>query len=209
MLAIKQIVQYKRQSRTNLGFVTASNQNEIEARMTEFPYSSIIWLTQGKYTIVDNDCPLLDSNDSWHIRSSSDGYLYAIKRVKGKNLKMHRVLTNCPDNKLVDHKNHNTLDNRLANLRICSIGDNNRNRKLDKANSSGFKGITERTNMSGKFWQTMVSFNNRNIHVGVYKTPEEAARAYDIAAIKYHGEFALTNEMLGLLPTPPKQKGGM
>jgi hypothetical protein len=58
-----------------------------------------------------------------------DGYNWYV-RNRYKNLKLHRYLTDCPRDKIIDHINRDTLDNRKQNLRICTISDNNRNRPL-------------------------------------------------------------------------------
>lgn len=96
----------------------------------------------------------------------------------------------------VDHINENRKDNRLSNLRTCNNGENMRNRGPQKNNKSGFKGVYQ-DKKSGK-WISKINFESKAYHCGLYKNKEDAARAYDIKCLELHGEFAKTNEMLGL-----------
>jgi hypothetical protein len=108
-------------------------------------------------------------------------------------IKLHRYLVNAPRNKIVDHANGNTLDNRKSNLRICTHAENTRNQKISRRNTSGFKGvrclpgITGRGN--GKKYQARIRHEGKLINLGVFSTPEQAYRAYCEASKKYHGEF--------------------
>jgi HNH endonuclease len=97
----------------------------------------------------------------------------------------------------IDHKNRNPADNSIANLRPSSHPENMRN--VARYGSSGFKGVTRHSSK----WRAVINVNGRKINLGVHSTPQEAAAAYDKAAREYHGEFATTNEMLGLLPRSP------
>lgn len=89
-----------------------------------------------------------------------------------------RLLLQPPANKVVDHINHNTLDNRRENLRICSVCENAQNRR--------FKGYSKH----GNKWQVRLDVNGTHIHVGTFATEEEAQLARRAAEIIYFGEFA-------------------
>jgi hypothetical protein len=105
---------------------------------------------------------------------------------------MHRLLSNNNNKSLItDHVNGNTLDNRKSNLRICSFSDNNKNRKISKNNSTGYKGVVY--DKRNKKFIAKIGLNKKQIYLGYYIDPIDAARAYNAAAIKYFGEFANLN----------------
>lgn len=108
---------------------------------------------------------------------------------------MHRLILDVPKGAEVDHINGNGLDNRRRNLRICTRSENQWNRRLAPNNTSGFKGVYR---FQGK-WRAQIQSFGKKIHIGLYETRIEAARAYDEVAIKCHGDFAATNKRLGLL----------
>lgn len=124
---------------------------------------------------------------------------------KRKTLRLHRVIMDAPDGIDVDHKNGNGLDNRRENLRLATRSQNKANVGLPLTNISGRKGVSWHR-ATGK-WRAQIWFGERHIHLGLFTDLDEAARAYDRAAIECYGEFALTNEMLGLLrSTEPEEK---
>ena len=90
----------------------------------------------------------------------------------------------------IDHINHDITDNRLTNLREISHQDNLRYRKIPKDNKSGYKGVRKKYKSS---WQAYITINRKQIHLGTFKTPEEAALAYDDAAEKYFGDYCVKN----------------
>ena len=96
----------------------------------------------------------------------------------------------------VDHINGNTLDNRKENLRLCTNQQNAMHRGKTKNNKSGYKGVRYMKKKKGminehsKPWQAQIYLNQKQIYLGCYKTPEEAARAYDKKAIELFGEYA-------------------
>ena len=100
----------------------------------------------------------------------------------------------------VDHIDGDGLNNRRSNLRACTHTENGRNRKLSKNNTSGLKGVNARE--AGK-WQAMIKTSGRILHLGVFDSKMEAAKAYDAAALRLYGEFARTNAALGLIDGEP------
>lgn len=104
---------------------------------------------------------------------------------------MHRVVANTPDGMETDHIDGNSTNNQRGNLRVCSRTENAMNLGVRSDNSSGFKGVCWHK-ATGK-WESYISAGKKHIHLGVYHTVEEAAHAYDAAALKYHGPFARLN----------------
>jgi hypothetical protein len=154
-----------------------------------------IQLTQGQVTQVDDEDFEYLNQFKWcaNYNSHTKSY-YAVRnspRLFGKRklISMHRIIMNAPSKMDVDHINHDTLNNQKFNLRTCTRSQNKCNSKKHTDNTSGFKGVTA----SGKKWLVQIQINNKTTCVGTYLTPEEAARAYDEAAKKYHGEFANLN----------------
>jgi hypothetical protein len=105
---------------------------------------------------------------------------------------------------LVDHKNLNVDDNTRDNLRLATNGQNRANSKINKNNSSEFKGVhfkgrpeptgrKRRSDYQEKNWYAQINVNGKKLFIGQYATAEEAGRAYEQEAIKHFGEFARSN----------------
>jgi hypothetical protein len=97
----------------------------------------------------------------------------------------------------VDHKDHDTLNNRRYNLRICSPKENQRNRLKRPGGTSKFKGVCRYVTPKGfLYFQSKISLPGmKTKHIGSFQTEEEAALAYNEMALKHFGEFALLNEL--------------
>lgn len=105
---------------------------------------------------------------------------------------LHRLLLNAPPHFWVDHRDGNGLNNHKDNLRFCTNSQNQANRgAIQLNNTSGFNGVT--LSKHDKKWRAKIMFHKRRIHLGAYGSAEEAAKAYDKAAIELFGEFARVN----------------
>lgn len=90
-----------------------------------------------------------------------------------------------------DHINGNRLDNRRENLRVCTQGENNRNKAKYRNKSSQYKGVS--WDSTNKSWYAQIIINKKHYSLGHYRNELEAAKAYDEGAKKHHGEFARIN----------------
>jgi len=125
----------------------------------------------------------------WYRIGNVDNYYYFAHKSNYRHIRLHRFIMNCPEGMQVDHINHNTLDNRRSNLRICTHTENIRNQKISQKNKSGYKGVVWHKRQ--KKWSSMIRVNCKRIHLGCFDTPEEAYAAYCEASKKYHGEFGM------------------
>lgn len=156
-----------------------------------------IKLTQGKVAIVDDE--MYDYLNQWKWYANKlKGKYYAVRNLRINKkyagcLLMHRVIMNPIKGFVVDHVNGITLDNRKVNLRNCTHGDNMKNQKLSIRNKTGFRGVTWHKN--NKVFESRIRSNNISYHLGTFNNAIDAAKIYNEAAIKYHGEFAKLNKI--------------
>jgi hypothetical protein len=94
---------------------------------------------------------------------------------------------------LVDHINHDRLDNRKENLRVCIHAENIRNQLTRSTNTSGYKGVT--WHKKYKRWQAQIGYNGKVITIGRFKNKKDAALAYNKKALELFGEFAYLNDV--------------
>lgn len=154
-----------------------------------------IVLKSGDIVLIDDtDQRLVDGVGGWF--KDKDGYAIADKIIKGRRkiIKMHRLIMNTPFGMETDHKNGNRLDNRRNNLRVCTHSENQRNRpNPNRNNKSGYKGVYWHEDR----WIARIWFNSESIYLGRHTNKIKAARAYNEAALKYHGDFARLNAIKG------------
>lgn len=150
-------------------------------------------LTRGLFAIVDSeDYEAVVSRGTWYAAQGRSGGFYA-ERTEGTRLTKHRVTLHeiVVGRKWVDHINGDTLDNRRSNLRPVTHKENMRNRGRQSNNTSGFKGVVWHAK-TGK-WAARIWVDGRQISLRYHESPEDAARAYDAAALEHFGEFARLN----------------
>ena len=114
-----------------------------------------------------------------------------VSTVNKKCVTMHRVVTGAMTGQLVDHINMDRVDNRQKNLRLCTKSQNGANRRRNSNKNTKYKGVYKQANCVT--YKSVIRVNGKNIHLGGYKTQEEAAKAYNKAAKELFGDFALLN----------------
>lgn len=152
----------------------------------------------GVHTLLyDDEFHDLISKHHWNIYTTQrHSTYYAHTRIKTDRghttLRFHRLIlgVTCPKTQ-IDHKNGNGLDNTLVNLRVCDASQNGGNQKRSKLNTSGFKGVHQ-NKINGK-WIARLGHKNKKIVLGTFRSINDAAAAYNDAALKFKGEFAKLN----------------
>jgi hypothetical protein len=161
-----------------------------------------IILSRNMITIVDDEDFDYINQWKWYVEKAGTNY-YACRHepmINGnknrKVIRMHSQLMNTPLGMCTDHINGDGLDNQRNNLRICTRGQNTRNRHIVIGEIS-YKGVFYRTykgkRKTSKYICADIKINGKTIHLGTFENIHEAAIAYDDAAIKYCGEFAHLN----------------
>jgi len=150
-------------------------------------------LTQGKYAKVDPEDYIWLSQFRWHSKVNKSS-TYAVRSIRAagrpKRIYMHRLIIDTPSHLVCDHINHNGLDNRKQNLRNCTIQQNNAN-VLARGTSSRYKGVS--WNKRRRRWFAYIKKDGRQFNLGCFDKEIKAAKAYDEAARKHHGQFAALN----------------
>lgn len=151
-------------------------------------------LPSGHVAIVDTADLSLVSRYRW-MAAPLQWHTYVMANVyRGRRrtkLYLHRLLTDAPIGMVVDHINRNGLDNRRANLRLCTQTMNNGNRKPPEGQNSQYKGVLWEPRHQR--WVARIQADGAPTYLGEYRDEREAALAYDRAAERVFGEFAYLN----------------
>jgi len=130
------------------------------------------------------------------LKKNKNGYyVQTFRTVEYKKYEysmLHRVLMQPDRSEVVDHKNRNPLDNRRSNLRNCTRTENNQH--SISSGKAKFKGVRY-YRYGQKNWMARIVHEKKELILGYFSTPLEAAKAYNVAAKKYFGEFALLNKV--------------
>ena len=124
-----------------------------------------------------------------HFAWSVSNHGYAQANIGTKKILMHRFIMGAKGEDLVDHINGNKLDNRRENLRFASKGQNAQNSRKPPS-ATGFIGVS--FDKDG-YIKAGIKHHGKRRHIGMFKTPLEAAIAYDREALKLYGPDARTN----------------
>jgi hypothetical protein len=167
-------------------------------RFLKFGYSyRKISLGEGEFALVEPFDYYRLKSFNWYLGSNGKEF-YAFRNMKigpgkVKMVSMHRQIMDFPKGLLVDHHNSITLDNRRANLRLATHAENACNRpKIRSKTSSQYIGVyfEKRT---GRYTVKIRVNNGKRLWLGRFNSELDAAKAYDDAAKKYHGDFARLN----------------
>jgi len=153
-----------------------------------------IELTNGGFTLIDDEDYEKVSLYKWR-RDSLANHVVRTFGPKNKRrlIRLHRYVMNAISGQIIDHIDGNVLNNQKTNLRIANKSTNGMNRNKQCNNKSGYKGVC--FHKPANKWVAQLVVNGIKVLNSFHTTKEDAARAYNEAAIKYHGEFAKLNKI--------------
>jgi hypothetical protein len=159
----------------------------------------------GRVALIDSKDRRLVAGYSWSIFDPEHkgrrrvAYARTSIRRDGREvaLYMHQLIGGWP---MTDHINHNGLDNRRANLRPVTPAQNAANRRPQIGSSSRYKGVG--WNRRGRNWTAVINLAGRRLYLGHFTNEEDAALAYNAAALEAYGDYAWLNPVDGKPEVP-------
>lgn len=162
--------------------------SEVSSKTNEYDLSGecgIGYICNGDTFYFDLEDYDLIKDYCWCI---SKGYVISRGKSTSKTIRLHRLVMKASEDDDIDHINRNKLDNRKTNLRVCSHGDNSKNRGARKNNISGFTGV--HWNKKSSKWQAYIRVNGKQIHLGYFTDINDAIRTRVKAELELFGEFS-------------------
>jgi len=157
----------------------------------------------GYFALVDDsDFEELDQY-TWTSLRCYGGLVYATTKgaYKGpgtpKVILMHRMIMSALRNITVDHVDGNGLNNTRGNLRLATMAEQQKNRKLNKNNKTGYKGVHKKKNRSGRY-AAETRLNGQKYYIGTFNNARDAAVAYNAVTYLLHGKYASLNSIEGV-----------
>jgi hypothetical protein len=166
------------------------NEADVSTEVLSFMPKAIP-LSRGKVALVSDHHYEELNQFKWYC-ITTHGIDYAFRRDKSRRqIGMHNQIMSPPTGFIADHKNGDGLNNTDENLRLASDTQNSANQKLRKDSQTGFKGVS--IDKRSGIYRARIRVNKQEYHLGSFRSVENAARAYDIAAREHFGEFARVN----------------
>lgn len=151
------------------------------------PDAMLVPLSRGLFATIDKADADVVSRYNWYAINPDGHGWYANRNTSDGGAEfLHRLIAGAEPGELIDHKDRDTLNCRRGNLRRATPRESNANQRIDRTNNtSGYRGVCRHRTR----WVARVA----DQHIGLYDSAEDAARAYDAAAIALFGEFAVVN----------------
>jgi hypothetical protein len=146
-------------------------------------------LSDGSKARVNNCFYGLLKKFRWYVIKAKHTQYAVWYRTSREKIAMHQMILGARGGQVVDHIDGDGLNNQVANLRVCDWSQNVMHSVRRRRGRSRYKGVDRH---HGK-WRARIAAYGQRMHLGNYATEEEAARAYDRAAVRHHGEFAVLN----------------